>query len=358
MSARSSPIAADGNDLLAWAADPAAAARFSALAGCSCLVFGAGRAGIDARDRPRVARWLQGLACPVIAVGMHDDELASACDARVEHPDDAQPLLRSIERAPLAAAVLVQVLRAVGTLSVDQGLLVESLAYSTLQAGAEFGRWRETYVPSTPAPAPAPDTGPAVLVQRESASLRLELNRPSRRNAMSVEMRDALIESLQLVLADDTICALEIRGRGRCFSTGGDVAEFGSAPDAATAHLVRCLALPGRLLESCRERASVFVHGACVGSGIEFPAFAARLVATPDAWFQLPELRYGLIPGAGGCISISRRIGRQRTAWMALSGDKVSAKTALEWGLVDAIEARAQETARQAREQHPGWRLP
>jgi enoyl-CoA hydratase/carnithine racemase len=81
----------------------------------------------------------------------------------------------------------------------------------------------------------------------------------------------------------------------------------------------------------------VRVHGACIGSGIEFPAFASRIEATPDAWFQLPELRYGLIPGAGGCVSVSRRIGRQRSAWMVLSGARVDARTALDWGLVDAI---------------------
>jgi enoyl-CoA hydratase len=101
---------------------------------------------------------------------------------------------------------------------------------------------------------------------------------------------------------------------------------------------VRALALPGRLLAQCADRVQVRVHGACVGSGIEFPAFAGRIVAAPDAYFQLPELRFGLIPGAGGCVSIARRIGRQRTAWLALSGKRIDARAALDWGLVDAIE--------------------
>ena len=85
------------------------------------------------------------------------------------------------------------------------------------------------------------------------------------------------------------------------------------------------------------ERASVLVHGACVGSGIEFPAFASHLIAREDAWFQLPELQFGLIPGAGGCVSIPRRIGRQRTAWWVLSGARINAQTALDWGLVDGL---------------------
>jgi enoyl-CoA hydratase/carnithine racemase len=62
------------------------------------------------------------------------------------------------------------------------------------------------------------------------------------------------------------------------------------------------------------------------------------VTATADAWFQLPELKYGLIPGAGGTVSLPRRIGRQRTAYMALSMRRVPASTALRWGLVDAIE--------------------
>jgi enoyl-CoA hydratase/carnithine racemase len=79
------------------------------------------------------------------------------------------------------------------------------------------------------------------------------------------------------------------------------------------------------------------VHGACVGAGVELPAFARRVVAAPDTWFQLPEVGMGLVPGAGGTASLPRRIGRQRTAWLALTGVRLPAATALEWGLVDAI---------------------
>jgi enoyl-CoA hydratase/carnithine racemase len=78
-------------------------------------------------------------------------------------------------------------------------------------------------------------------------------------------------------------------------------------------------------------------HGACVGAGVELAAFAGHVKATPDAFFQLPEVSMGLIPGAGGTVSITRRIGRQRTAWMALTGGRVDAATALEWGLIDDI---------------------
>ncbi|HRD62678.1 MAG TPA: enoyl-CoA hydratase/isomerase family protein, partial [Nocardioides sp.] len=77
--------------------------------------------------------------------------------------------------------------------------------------------------------------------------------------------------------------------------------------------------------------------GACIGAGIEIPAFAETVVATPDAWFRLPELSMGLVPGAGGTVSIPRRIGRWRTAWLLLTGRDLAAATALEWGLVDVV---------------------
>ena len=82
----------------------------------------------------------------------------------------------------------------------------------------------------------------------------------------------------------------------------------------------------------------MLVHGACVGAGIETPAAAGRVVARPDAYFRLPEVAMGLIPGAGGTASIPRRIGRRRACYTAVTGWDVDAATALAWGLVDAVE--------------------
>ena len=75
-----------------------------------------------------------------------------------------------------------------------------------------------------------------------------------------------------------------------------------------------------------------------MGAGIEVPAFAGRVVATADAAIALPELGAGLVPGAGGTVSIPRRIGRHRTALLGLTGSPIDAPTALAWGLVDAVE--------------------
>lgn len=308
------------------------------------------------KQHAAIADWLQRQPCPVIALGCApgaaaaEDALLGACDVSVEDAAAAATLLGNIERAPLAALVLVQLLRATSKLQLKEALLMESLAYATLQAGPEFRRWLAdrgrggapagapgSGAAPAPAAAAAPAAEPPLLVERAGARLFIRLNRPARRNAISIEMRDALVEIFDLVAADESIERAVVSGQGACFSVGGDLEEFGTSLDPATGHAVRTLRLPAAALARCAERVHFRVHGACIGSGMEIPAFGARVIAAPDAFFQLPELRFGLIPGAGGCVSIPRRIGRQRAAYLALSGRRIGAEKALEWGLVDEI---------------------
>ena len=228
---------------------------------------------------------------------------------------------------------LVQLLRHNAGRTNHEGLVAESLAYSTLQRGPEFAAW----LAGRSRPAAATSAEPAVLTRRDGPRLELVLNRPERRNALSVEMRDALVEALRLAASDATIAEIVLSGNGPAFSAGGDLDEFGTFPDPATAHAVRAIRGPARALAACADRVRVELHGACVGAGIELAAFAWRVVARPDAFFQLPEVAMGLVPGAGGTVSLPRRIGRQRTAYLCLSGVRLDAATALQWGLVDEI---------------------
>jgi enoyl-CoA hydratase/carnithine racemase len=92
------------------------------------------------------------------------------------------------------------------------------------------------------------------------------------------------------------------------------------------------------LLHTLADRTTAFLHGACLGAGIELPAFARTIYASPDTRIGWPEIGLGLIPGAGGTVSLARRIGRWRTAFLALTGVTISAEQALRWGLIDAIE--------------------
>ena len=247
---------------------------------------------------------------------------------------DASMLRAAAEANPQAALTLTEVLRA-HPLDTEVALDLESFAYSTLLGGAEFARWLARRGPRQP---PVPAAEPPVLTTRSGDRLRITLNRPERRNAYGRELRDALVEALRLAVMDDTIEQVLLEGAGPSFSAGGDLAEFGTTPDLATAHFIRTRAGAARLLNTLARRVQAGVHGSCVGAGIELPAFAQQLTAQPGATFRLPEVSMGLIPGAGGTVSITRRIGRWRTLFLALSGRALDTDTALQWRLIDSIQ--------------------
>ncbi|WP_234441614.1 enoyl-CoA hydratase/isomerase family protein [Streptomyces sp. WM6386] len=256
---------------------------------------------------------------------------------RVDDVDAAlDQLTEALHGAPRAALTLAGLLRLTPLLPVPDALVAESLAFSMLLAGPEFAAWRRAH-PARPVP---PATADAVLLERTGDRLCVTLNRPARRNALGREMRDQLIDALA-VAADPGVAVVHLRGTGSDFCSGGDLDEFGTAADPATAHAVRLARSAGYAVHRCAGRVQVHVRGACMGAGVEVPAFAGRMVAAPGAYFALPELSLGLVPGAGGTVSLPRRIGRWRTAWMALTGERIDAARAHCWGLVDAVTADA-----------------
>jgi enoyl-CoA hydratase/carnithine racemase len=131
-----------------------------------------------------------------------------------------------------------------------------------------------------------------------------------------------------------------LNGNGPSFCSGGELAEFGSFVDPASAFQTRLTRSAARQLVRVADRVTVRVHGFCLGAGIELSAFATRIVAHPDTVFALPELALGLVPGSGGTASLPPRIGRHRTALLALTGRRIDATTALAWGLIDEISDR------------------
>jgi enoyl-CoA hydratase/carnithine racemase len=258
-------------------------------------------------------------------------------DVLATSPEELEGLCAAVRANPVAASVLARVVRHNARASVAEGLLVESLAYSTLQHGAEFEGW----LARRPFRAADVDIRVEPLrIDRQAERLRLTFDRPAKRNAFSAALRDALCAALELPLYDATVREVVIDGAGPSFCAGGDLDEFGDARDAAIAHATRMTRSAGALLHRLRDRSTCHVHGACIGAGIELPAFTRRIRARPDAFFQLPEVSMGLVPGAGGTVSITKRIGRLRTAALALSGERIDAATALRWGLIDAIVER------------------
>lgn len=301
--------------------------------------FDSGDAAPNAAQLAAARATLSRLACPSVALcrgmpGAAAAELLDRFDVVATSEADAASILAAVSHTPIAATALAQLLRLGERLELHDGLVAESLVYSTLQAGPEFAAWRQA---NPQRPRAAASDVPAILVERRDDRLILVLNRPEQHNAFSAAMRDALAEALHVAVSDPSIAEILLCGAGASFSSGGDLTEFGTLPDPATAHLVRSTRNVGRLVAACAGRTRVVVQGACVGAGVELPAFAHHVAARSDAFFQLPELAMGLVPGAGGTVSLPRRIGRQRTAWLALSGARLDAMTAKRWGLVDEI---------------------
>jgi enoyl-CoA hydratase/carnithine racemase len=285
---------------------------------------------------PAAQPWLQDAALTLSADATSDRRVVTVESTTVALAE----LSTRIETWPQASAVCDHVLRAVDPAApMLAGLVTESLAYSTLQSGGEFARWLEQR-----GPAAAPVLPDPVLADRDGASLNIRFNRPARHNAFSNDARAALLEALDVARYDPSVDEVILSGNGPSFCSGGDLAEFGSFADPASAHIARLRHSPARVLDElatrlgrrCRAR----VHGQVLGSGLEMAAFCGRVEAQQDSVIGLPELALGLIPGAGGTVSVTRRIGRWRTAYLVLSGRQIDAATALDWGLVDAIESR------------------
>jgi enoyl-CoA hydratase/carnithine racemase len=250
-------------------------------------------------------------------------------DAELAH------LAAAADRSPGAAVAMAQLLRVGEALASADAVVAESWVYSLLQAGAHHRAWLDER--STRPRKPRPDR-PVVIVERQGSVLALTLDRPEVRNAYGTRTRDELVAALQLAAVDESVEVVELRGNGPAFCSGGDLDEFGTAGDPAAAHVVRTTRNAGVQIARLADRVRAFVHGPCVGAGVELPAFAADVVARSDATFLLPEVAMGLVPGAGGTASIPRRIGRHRTAHLALAGRPIDAATGLDWGLVDHVD--------------------
>jgi len=268
---------------------------------------------------------------PVVCIGVATMGTAPGFDAVAGDLASALLLASAAHERPNAATALAQVLRASEGQPIEAALLLESAVYATLQAGPEFAAWLSGRGHRVRPDEPEPP----VLVD-DGARVRLTLNRPRLHNLFSAAMRDALVEALRgLAAGDDRPIVLD--GAGPSFCAGGDLAEFGSVDDPATAHLIRTTANAAPWMDRLADRLTVRMHGASVGAGVELAAFAHSVEATSDATFCLPEVSMGLIPGAGGTISVPRRIGRQRTLAWCLGGSTIGAETALDWGLVDEV---------------------
>lgn len=180
-----------------------------------------------------------------------------------------------------------------------------------------------------------------ILIERPAAHVGLvRIHREEKRNALSIALRTELVAALQKLDSDAGVRAIVLAGGERVFAAGADLSEIVDAGAIEmmlreTSRLWSAIARLGTPLIAA-------VRGLAFGGGFELALHADCIVAGENARFGLPEIKVGLMPGAGGTQRLLRLIGRQRTLMLLLTGEPMSAAEALSAGVVNKVVPDAQ----------------
>ena len=150
-------------------------------------------------------------------------------------------------------------------------------------------------------------------------------------NALSAAVRKGIVDGVKSAIADPDVKAIVITCAGRTFIAGADITEFGKPPQSPSLHDVI------DVIENCPKPIIAAIHGTALGGGLELALGCHYRVATKDAKIGLPEVKLGLLPGAGGTQRLPRAVGPELAVKMIVSGDFIGAPEALKAGAVDEI---------------------
>lgn len=182
---------------------------------------------------------------------------------------------------------------------------------------------------------------PAVLVTRDGAVAVITLNRPERRNAMTVELKDALVAAVTTVAEDPTVRAVVLTGSGPAFCVGQDLREHAAAmrsPEGPVFDTVAKHYNPiVRGLTGMPKPVIAAINGTCVGAGLGFALACDLRVAAAGASFATAFAAIGLTADSGLSATLARSVGGSRAAELLLLGEPFTAEQAAEWGLVRAV---------------------
>jgi 3-hydroxyacyl-CoA dehydrogenase len=150
-------------------------------------------------------------------------------------------------------------------------------------------------------------------------------------NALKHEVRVGLMDAFSQARDDPAVAAIVLACAGRTFIAGADITEFDKPPKAP--HLSEVISL----IESLKKPVVAAIHGTALGGGFEIALGCHFRVAAPGARVGLPEVKLGIIPGAGGTQRLPRLIGIEKALPMIVGGEPIAAKTALQYGAIDSI---------------------
>lgn len=175
-----------------------------------------------------------------------------------------------------------------------------------------------------------------VIVQREAPIAIVQLNRPEALNALSEDLMDELVRSLETLDADPEIRCLILTGSERAFAAGADIkSSFVDATPASM--LAQDLTTKWERVRRIRKPIIAAVSGYCLGGGCELAMTCDIIVASETAQFGQPELNLGIIPGAGGTQRLTRAVGKYRAMEIILTGRRVTADEAKAIGLAAQV---------------------
>jgi enoyl-CoA hydratase/carnithine racemase len=168
----------------------------------------------------------------------------------------------------------------------------------------------------------------------------LRLNRPEVLNALSLSVRQELADHVNAISLDPSVRAIVITGDERAFAAGADVGEL----KKRTIHDTQFAASRAAwiALEACRKPIIAAVHGFALGGGCELAFHCDIIIAGEGARFGLPEVRLGIMPGAGGTQRLLRAVGHFKASRYLLTGDHIPAAAASEMGLVSEVTPDAE----------------
>jgi enoyl-CoA hydratase/carnithine racemase len=173
-----------------------------------------------------------------------------------------------------------------------------------------------------------------VLVSQTGGVCELRLNRPEKRNAITIDMYDALWDALVRAEGDDAVRVILLSGAGASFSAGNDLGDFLNAPPAGGDRgPVRFL----RLLPKIRKILIAAVHGSTVGIGVTLLLHCDLVVAARNARLSMPFVKLGLVPEAASSLLLPRLVGHQRAAELLLLGTPIDSARAFNIGLVNRV---------------------
>ena len=150
-------------------------------------------------------------------------------------------------------------------------------------------------------------------------------------NALSAAVRGGIFECIKSAIADPEVKAIVLTCAGRTFIAGADITEFGKPPKPPGLHEVLVA------MENSPKPIVAAIHGTALGGGLEVALACHFRVATKDARLGLPEVKLGLLPGAGGTQRLPRAVGPELAVKMIVGGDPISAAEALKNGLIEEI---------------------